>query len=674
MTHPVAVDDFIKLKIVSDPQVAPDGARIACVVRLTEPDKNRYRSEIWVTPTQGGAPRRYTGEESSCGSPRWSPDGQTLAFVSDRQKPGGRIYLLPVDGGEARALTTLEGEGSVRGLRWSPDGSRIAFLFRSTPEAARKEKVEEREKQGRSFPVRHHTRLFYRLDGAGYFDGEYSQIWVVEVATGACRALTSGPFECGLPVWSPDGQTLAFLSDRRDDGDISPADTALYTVLAEGGELQRLPAPVGSKSGLAWSPDGAHFAYLGNPDPEDSWGTNNTRLMLLPAGGAETAWDLTGAFDISVGYDTLSDSHDAGAGDPIRWSAEGNHLLFPVSIAGDTLLCSLAADGSGEPIYLTPQGHEMGGFSLTPGGRTLAVTLGSSTAPHELYASVPDGEGAWRPLTEFNRPFVESASVVSPEPVAVRHGAGETEVTVHGWLLKPPDFVPGARYPLVLYVHGGPHTQYGNSFFHELQYLASCGYLVLYTNPRGSKGYGEAHTRAILGNWGGPDFEDIQAMADYAAGLDSVDPERMAIMGGSYGGYMTAWAIGHTDRFRCAIADRLVGNLHSMSGTCDFPWKHTTYFKGDAWNDPSDLWRCSPLAYAGNITTPLLIIHSDGDLRCPAGQAEELFTALRLQRKTVEYLRYPAESSHGLSRNGPPDLRLDRLERNRAWLDRWLKA
>jgi dipeptidyl aminopeptidase/acylaminoacyl peptidase len=244
---------------------------------------------------------------------------------------------------------------------------------------------------------------------------------------------------------------------------------------------------------------------------------------------------------------------------------------------------------------------------------------------------------------------------------------------VHGWLLKPLEFVPGTRYPLVVYVHGGPHTQYGNSFFHELQFLAACGYVVLYTNPRGSKGYGEAHTAAIRGAWGGPDFEDIMAAVDYAVGLDFVDAHRTAIMGGSYGGYMTAWAVGHTDRFRCAIADRLVGNLHSMSGTCDFAWKHGTYFKGDAWSDPSDLWRCSPLAYAGNISTPLLIIHSDGDLRCPAGQAEELFAALRLQRKTVEYVRYPAESSHGLSRNGPPDLRLDRLNRNQSWLDRWLK-
>lgn len=197
---------------------------------------------------------------------------------------------------------------------------------------------------------------------------------------------------------------------------------------------------------------------------------------------------------------------------------------------------------------------------------------------------------------------------------------------------------------------------------------------MLYVNPRGSKGYGEAHTQAIRGDWGHADYRDVLAATDYACGLDYVDASRTAIMGGSYGGYMTAWAVGHTDRFTCAIADRLVGNLHSMAGTTDFVWRHGDYFKGDAWSDPSDLWRCSPLAFAGKINTPLLIIHSDGDLRCPVGQAEELFAALRLQHKTVEYLRYPAETSHGLSRNGPPDMRLHRLRSNLGWLDRWLKV
>ena len=295
----------------------------------------------------------------------------------------------------------------------------------------------------------------------------------------------------------------------------------------------------------------------------------------------------------------------------------------------------------------------------------IAYVTAHSESPQEL--RVYEVEKGQR--TFFNQAFLEEVEVVIPEAISVPNGDGGA---VPGWILKPADFVAGQKYPLVLYIHGGPHAQYGDTFFHELQFLAAQGYVVLYTNPRGSKGYGEAHTKAIKGDWGNKDFQDLMAAVDYAETLDYVDNSKTAIMGGSYGGFMTAWAIGHTDRFTCAIADRLVGNLQSMAGTCDFPWPANAYFSGDAWSDPAELWRHSPLAYAANIKTPLLIIHSDGDLRCPHGQAEELFSALRLQRKTVEFVRYPAETSHGLSRNGPPSLRLDRLKRNLAWLDRFL--
>jgi dipeptidyl aminopeptidase/acylaminoacyl peptidase len=275
-----------------------------------------------------------------------------------------------------------------------------------------------------------------------------------------------------------------------------------------------------------------------------------------------------------------------------------------------------------------------------------------------------------RPLTAFNKAFVETVEIVEPEPLAIPNGEGGT---VPGWLLRPPDFDATQTYPFVLYIHGGPHLQYGNMLFHELQWLAAEGYVVAYANPRGSQGYGEAHTKAIKGDWGRADYNDLMALTDFAANLPYVDTKRMAVMGGSYGGFMTAWIIGHTDRFACAIADRLVANLHSMSGTTDFAWAHGKYWAGNSWAEPGNLWRGSPLAYAGNVTTPLLLIHSDGDLRCDVGQAEEYFAALRLQGKTVEFVRYSAESSHDLSRNGPPDLRRDRLQRNLDWLNRWLK-
>ncbi len=673
MPRKITAQDFMRLQTAGDPQLSPDGERIAFVRKSIDEGKSRYRSEIWLVPVSEGEPRRFTGSDSNDSHPRWSPDGKQLAFLSDRQKPRSRIYLIPSDGGEPAALTKMENEGSISGFRWSPDNRSIVFLFVATPEAYCKEKVDERKEKEIPAPPRVHTTLNYRSDGSGFTDGEYPQAWVTDVVTGECRQLTSGPYGVELPVWSPDSTMLAFLSDRRPDCDIAPHyDDGIWTLPAAGGEPVRLASPPGPKSNLVWSPDGTRFAYLGNPDLTDTWGTNNPRLFVLPATGGETALDLTGGTDLYIGYASLSDSHTVGEGDTIAWNADSTALFFPVSERGDTRLTLVMASG-GSPMPLSPASGELGGFSLSPNGHA-AVTFGTPVCPQELFILAEPktlrGEVESRSRTAFNRQFLEEATMAIPEAVEFPNSEGGT---IGGWLLRPADFDPTQTYPCILYVHGGPHTQYGNTLMHEFQFLAAEGYIVLYVNPRGSVGYGEAHTKAIKGDWGNRDYQDILAAADYMVTLPFADSQRMAIMGGSYGGYMTAWAVGHTDRFACAIADRLVGNLHSMSGTTDFAWRHGAYFGGDAWNDPRPLWERSPLAYAGRIDTPLLIIHSDGDLRCPIGQAEELFAALRMQRKTVEFVRYPAETSHGMSRNGPPSLRLDRLQRNLDWLNRWLK-
>ena len=655
----------MRIATVSDPQVSPTNGAILCVKRVVDVEKDKYRGEIWRVAQGGNSePQRFTGgNDYSDGSPRWSPDGKTVAFLSDRKKPTNQIFVIPTEGGEARPLTDIKTEGAIQAIRWSPDGAKIAFLYRETPKDYTKAATEERQKKEFSSPPRFHSRLQYRLDGFGYWDGSYWQVAVADFATGEPKILTQGEFNCGAPVWSPDSQTLAFISDRRDDWDIAPADDSIYKISADGGELEKIPSPVGGKYALAWSPDGTKFAYVGNPDPEDWWGTNNARVYVISSEGSETAQDLTGHLDLSVGYDTLSDVHETGAGDILQWTETSDALFFPTSAKGETLLHHIKLGEAASGNFGC--GGEMGGFSEEY--TQLAYVTATKTKPQELWFYIRDtGQ-----RTFFNKAFLDEVQVVTPEAISVPNGDGGT---VPGWILKPADFAEGQKYPLVLYIHGGPHTQYGETFFHELQFLAAQGYVVLYTNPRGSKGYGEAHTKAIKGDWGNKDYIDLMAAVDYAETLDYVDKSKTAIMGGSYGGYMTAWAIGHTDRFTCAIADRLVGNLQSMAGTSDFPWPPNAYFQGDAWQNPTELWKRSPLAYAANITTPLLIIHSDGDLRCPHGQAEELFSALRLQRQTVEFVRYPAETSHGLSRSGPPSLRLDRLNRNLAWLDRWLKT
>lgn len=658
--RPISADDLFTLQLVGDPQISPDGRQIVFVRRTTDREKNKYVSQLWLVRTDGAdKARRLTGGKANVGEPRWSPDGTQIAFTSDREDEQAQIFVLPVGGGEAQTLTKLE-PGGARGLRWSPDGKRIAFSYRATPPASTKKATEERKEKGLSSPPRVHTQLGYRLDGFGYWDNSYWQAAVVDLETGDTKILTTGAFNCDAPVWSPDGQTLAFLSDRRDDWDARPdAHDDIFTIDAGGGALTLLASPPGDKGNLRWSPDGKTLAYTGNPDPLDSWGTRNSRVFILPSGGGETARDLTGHTDKTVGGLTLSDARDGG-GDTLTFSENGQTLFFTVSERGDTRPYSVDI-GGGEMTPLTPAGQEVGAWSVADSG-IIALTLGDATHPHEVYAL--DG-GEMMRLTGLNDDWLAQIELATPEPLT-----GD----VPGWILTPPNFKPNDGIPFVVYIHGGPHAQYGNVFFHELQWLAANGYVVAYTNPRGSKGYGEAHTSAIKGDWGGPALEDVEKVIDDAIARGWATAGKLAVMGGSYGGYLTAWAVGHTDRFACAIADRLVNNIQSMAGTSDFPWRHGTYYKGDAWDDPSDLLKHSPQTYAAQINTPLLLVHSDGDLRCPVTQAEELFAALRLQKKPVEFVRYPAETSHGLSRNGPADLRLDRLKRNLAWLDKYLKS
>ena len=576
----ITAEDVLTLQNVGDVQISPDGTDIVFVRTTTNTDKNKYQSELWRVPADGSRPaRQFTSGSGSDSSPRWSPDGSQIAFVSDRVDEAAQIFLIAPDGGEARALTSLE-PGGIRSLHWSPDGTKVAFVYRATPAGYTKKAIEERKEKGLSSPPRVHTHLFYRLDGFGYFDGAYWQVAVADAVTGKAKTLTSGDFSCSSVTWSPDSQTLAFLSDRRHDGDALPdANTQVWTVSVGGGELAPIAAPEGDKSGLCWSPNGKQLAYVGNPDALDQWGTNNDCVFVLPASGGE-AQDLTGPTDMAVGNLAISDV-GGGGGEELAWSADGSSLYFPISQNGDVRLYRLTL-GSGEMTALTAADQVVGAFSIA--GEAFAVSVSKPTAPGEVFA-------ADRQVTNLNQGWLDTVALQTPEPFAIDNGSGGT---VPGWFLTPPNFKADGTAPLVLYVHGGPHLQYGNMLFHELQWLAAQGYVVAYANPRGSKGYGEAHTKAIKGDWGGPALADIETVADEAIRRGYAAPNKTAIMGGSYGGYLTAWAVGHTDRFACAIADRLVNNLQSMAGTCDFPWSHGTYYKGNSWEDPADLWQHSP--------------------------------------------------------------------------------
>ncbi len=667
--RPVTAEDLFEFVLVSDPQLSPDGERVVYCAQRADRAKNRYFTRLRIARADGAEDRVFTGDGHADGSPRWSPDGKWVLFRSDRGD-ATQLWLIPADGGEAEELTHLD-EGSIGEFHWSPDGRRIAFTYRPRPLASRKAAVEERKKDNRSTPPLEVHRLAYREEGAGYFGDERWHIHVLHLKTGEVQALTSGATDQSSLTWAPEGSRIAFLTNRSPDPDVTPQFVEVRVVAVEGDVPAPevcVAAPAGPKSALSWSPDGRWFAYFGHTDLTDVWSGTDPHLWVLPATGGEGR-DLTASLDRPVGDATLGDlrSFGGGWGGP-TWSPDSRHVYCLVSDRGACHLYRVPVEG-GAPENLTPGfAGEVASLSLDREGRRVVSVVGDPLRPGDVEVfDLGVGSGAFRRISDLNRSILDEVQLLTPAEVYAPGEAGD----VHGWLLRP-DGVGDRPAPLLLYIHGGPHTQYGWAMMHELQILASQGIAVLYTNPRGSRGYGQAHVGAIGGDWGGADYRDLMAAVDHALTLPCLDPARIGVTGGSYGGYMTNWMVGHTDRFRCAVTQRSVVNLHSMAGTCDFNFSESSYFGGNTWDAPEHLLRQSPLLTAGRVNTPLLILHSEGDLRCPIEQAEQWYAALKRQGKHVEFVRYPREANHGLSRSGPPDLRLDRIARIVSWMRRWL--
>lgn len=681
--RPITIDDLLRIRTPSDPQMSPDGTRVAFVVRTMDAEKNKNRAHIRVVPASGEAPRhaparQWTHSDGSEGSPRWSPDGKYLAFTSGREEKREQIFLLPTDGGEAERVTDLP-EGDIADLRWSPEGARIAFTFRPQDPERRDEAEEERKKNHRSTPPRTITRLHFREEGKGFVPAERYHVHVLDIATRSVRPITAGDRDHGPFCWSPDGARLAIVSNRADDPDLLPNAEDLFVFPAEGlpdgAEPTKLPCPLGPKSDPAWSPDGGHIAYLGHDKADEIWGVTNVHPWIVPAnGGAGTARDLTPDWDTEADSAVIGDVNGGGEGRPV-WSADGASLVVLASERGAVNLYRVSITGDSPPERLTGGEQATLGFTAAGSPESIALLIATSEDAGDIYVfrnvlcdSTADPSEPPRRLTRLNQELFDEAAV-SP-PVAFDAPAPEGHA-VPGWAVLPSE--GRGHYPTIVYVHGGPHLMYGHTLFHEFQALAAAGYVVLCPNPRGSKGYGEAWTGAIRGNWGEPAGADVLACVDHAVARGWTDPRRVGIAGGSYGGYLAAWLIGNSNRFAAAAAERGVYNLQSMAGTCDFVWTDRGYFDANTWDDPAAYLRNSPLTYAGNITTPLMILHAEGDLRCPIEQAEQLFAALKRQRREVVFVRYGREANHDLSRHGPPDLRLDRQRRIHAWFDKWLK-
>jgi len=636
-------DDVYRLTGAGDPRLSPDGATVAYVTAWID-EEHEPRSAIWTVPADGSAaPRRLTFGGTRDASPRWSPDGRWLAFTSARNDTPGQLFVLPVDGpGESRQLTKLK--GAIEGAVWSPDSTRIAFAARAHDPADDIEEVAKR-------PPRRFTRLQFRLDDEGWTQGRTHHLYAVGLDDAEPVQLTDGDAEDQMPAWSPDGTTIAFMSARHDDWDLGTA-TDIYTIDAHGGVPARVTATDGTCLLPVWSPTGDRIAYVYIPGEFDE--PRHGRIAVLDlASGARTV--LTGSLD-----------RNAAPFPSMRGPVwDGDRIVFPAEDAGSVPLFEVPADGGPAERWADPTGS-LTGFDLL--GDRFASTVSTPTSVPEVFV---DG----RQVTDVGASFRSEVTAAEPEPFAAIAPDG---VEVPAWIIRPPDFDPDRQYAAVLNIHGGPFTQYGEKFFDEFQVQAGAGYVVLYANPRGSSGYSEDWGRAIRGpveggpGWGSVDYDDLMAVTDEAIKrFTFIDPERIGVMGGSYGGYMTSWIIGHTDRFRCAISERAVNEMASEDGSSDFAGFFRGYVGAHPWEAPEAYRQISPLTYADQITTPTLILHSEDDLRCPINQGEQLFTVLRALRREVEFVRFPGES-HELTRSGSPTHRVQRFELVLAWLDRYL--
>lgn len=665
----VTAHDLYKFNLITTPRVSPDGKHVVYGLHRVDPQSEKKYANLWIVSTDGGSARQFTFGDQSDTQPCWSPDGNEIAFLSNRadlDKPA-KLFLISANGGEARPLAHIE--ATVSKFAWSPDGARIVCRVRKTDqEVLEREKDENKKKLG--VAARHYNRVYYKLDDDGYLPQERWHLWIVDVDTGAARQITDHPvYDENDPTWSPDGEWIAFTSNRSRSPDLDPDAIDLFVIPAAGGTPQKIDTPFGEKSQPSFSPDGRWIAYYGKL--ERGYWYKNVDLWVMPAdpgGNASEAKNLTTRHDVHVSPVVINDMGSPEMMQP-TWSRDSQRIYVPVVKHGSSLLKSISLSGDDFQTIID-EGGTVGSFSFDHEQNRLAYFFGKMDDPGQIHLHEINS-GLDSPLTNANRQLLDGISLGEIEEMWIKGPVGND---LQGWILKPPGFDPSKRYASILEIHGGPLTQYGNFFMHEFYYLAAQGYVVHFCNPRGGRGYGEEHAKAIWGGWGGADYDDLMAWTDVIAQKPYVDTHRMGVTGGSYGGYMTVWIIGHTQRFKAAVAQRCVSNLISMWGSSDLNWIFEQELDaGPPFEALQKYWDHSPIKYIGNATTPTLVIHSENDLRCPIEQGEQVFVALQKIGVESEMVRFPGEF-HGLSRTGRTDRRVIRLEHLKRWFDRYLQG
>jgi|CXWL01.1.fsa_nt_gi dipeptidyl aminopeptidase/acylaminoacyl peptidase len=637
---PFQSSDLFELHWLGDCDLSHDGTKVAVTVTRMDREADVYKSTIWVVDVPTGGARQFTAGAGRDFAPRWSPDGSRLAFLSERpgEQQHPQLAVMPATGGESRVVTRL-GYGAGQPV-WAPDSQRIVFSAKTgTPPDP---------KSTAARPYRRIADLKSRLNGEGWTYDVHRHLYVVDLRTpeAEARQVTNGPWDDGMPAWSPTDDVIAFVSARhatRDRDEWSD----IWTVAASGGEPVRLTGTDGEYYAPSWSPDGQSIALLGHTF---TVGANATLHTVHRRGGTPEKVDP--AFDRQSGV-----TGNLSASEPPKW-LDASTLLTVAEDRGDASL-ALAAVGQ-TTRWLSRRPRIVSAHTARTGVTSIAFVASTPTEPSELFVFDMQS-GQERKLTSFNAAWRSRTTLSVPERSVVETAPG---VEVDVWFMKPAGHADGQSYPVLLNVHGGPFTQYGEKFFDEFQVYAGAGYGVVFCNPRGSSGQSTAFGRSIIGNMGGDDFHDVMSAFEAAlVRMPWADRTRLGIMGGSYGGFMTSWVIGHDHRFAAATSERAVNCWYTMQGTSDIGPSFNEAYLGDRStieDDVAAVLRQSPLTYAKHITTPVLILHSEDDLRCPISQAEQLFVVLRRLGKDVEFVRFPDEN-HELSRSGKPSHRVDRF-------------
>ena len=628
--RPIGFDDFIKIKRVTDPQPSPDGRWIAYVVTVMDKDANRGDSDIWLVSARGGEPRRLTTSPAADNSPRWSPDGKRLAFVSGR---GGtpQIWMLNLDGGEATPLTKLS--TGAAGPVWSPDGRRLAFVSSVYPDAAddeanrkRAEAAEKSKVTGRTFAA-----LFFRYFNA-WRDGTRSHVFVIPAEGGRAVDVTPGDYDAppmdlgGSPdyAFSPDGREIAFVRN------IDPAlrkglgtNNDVFITPVEGGPITAVTTSKANDNSPRYSPDGKYLAYKAMARP----GYESDKLdVMVYNRAARKAVNLTSSLDVSA--------------DELSWAGDSSALYFTADEKGRTALYKIGVGGGKAEKILG--GRTFGGVSLLPDGKTFVMLDQAMNRPADVW-TYDAGAGKSARITDSNKELL-AALEMNPAEEFWFEGGGKDKV--HGWLTKPPAFDPAKTYPLLLLIHGGPHGPWKDEFHYRwnTEMFAAPGFVVAQINFHASGGYGQKFSDAIVGDWGGKPYQDIMKGLDYLlASYRFLDKTRVGAAGASYGGYLIDWIEGQTNRFVCLVSHDGVFDLRSMWGSTEELWFPEWEQLGTPWTSPEQYAKWSPSSFVKAFKTPMLVVHSQNDYRVPLEQGLQLFTSLQRMNVPSKLLYFPDE-------------------------------